>query len=226
MTTFSPRSTASSAPPAEKLRRNGCAGGPAAACRALLAAVLILVALGSVQAQGQFDHRQAGGLYGTVGVGVLNLERGFGMSVPATVTAISSSRRLVAAAAFDLGLLQGDDRDPRYVRARSGFGGSPVCVDTQTGYSVSGFRCSGGTDALHSFAVDLSYVPLRELWMGGRPGLVFTGVGLRLLNPRTPYATVGMIFHAQGRTRAGFKIAFGGQYLSAGIFWAYDSKLI
>lgn len=194
--------------------------------RALLPVVLLLLALGVVQAHAQLENRQAGGLYGTVGVGVLNLERGFGMSLPATVTAISSSRRLVAAAAFDLGLLQGDDRDPRYVRYRSGFGGSPRCVDTQRGYEVSGFRCSGGTDALYSFTVDLSYVPLRELWMGGRPGLVFTGVGLRLLNPRTPYGTVGMIFYSQRRTRAGFKIAFGGRYLFAGILWVYDSKLM
>ena len=79
--------------------------------RALLPVVLLLLALGVVQAHAQLENRQAGGLYGTVGVGVLNLERGFGMSLPATVTAISSSRRLVAAAAFDLGLLQGDDRE-------------------------------------------------------------------------------------------------------------------
>ena len=147
------------------------------------------------------------------------------MSIPASVVAISPSRRLVVSAGlFDLGLMQGDDRDPRYVRTRSGFSGSPLCVDRQTGYVVSGFRCSGGTDAIHSFSIDLNYIPLQELWMGGNPGLVFTGVGMRLLNPRTPYATIGMYFHSQRRTRAGFKISFGNQYLFVGILWAYDSK--
>ena len=73
------------------------------------------------------------------------------------------------------GLLQGNDRDPRYLRTRSGFSGSPVCVDTRSGFVVSSFRCSGGTDALHSFSFDVSYIPIEELWMGGRPGLVFVG---------------------------------------------------
>ena len=155
----------------------------------------------------------------------MNLEKGFGMSIPASLVAISPTRRLVASAAvFDLGLLQGDDRDLRYVRARSGFSGSPVCIDTETGFVVSGFRCSGGTDAIHSFGVDLSYVPIEELWMGGRPGLVFAGAGIRFLNPRTPYGTIGMVFHSQRRTRGGFKIAFGDQYLFVGILWAYDSQ--
>ena len=147
------------------------------------------------------------------------------MGVPASAVVIVPSRRLVATAGiFELGLLQGDDQDPRYLRTRSGFRRSPVCVDTQTGYVVSGFRCSGGTDELHSFSFDVSYIPVEELWMGGRPGLVFAGAGLRLLNPQTPYATVGMYFQSEKRTRGGFKIAFGNQFLFAGILWAYDSK--
>jgi hypothetical protein len=147
------------------------------------------------------------------------------MGIPVSVVAIAPSRRLVVTAGiFELGLLQGSDRDPRYVRTRSGFSNSPVCVDTERGLVVSGFRCSGGTDAQHSFSFDVSYIPIKELWMGGQPGLVFAGLGFRLLNPRTPYATVGMYFQSQKRTRAGFKIAFGEQYLYAGILWAYDSK--
>ena len=200
----------------------GCRGH-----RPLRLALLLLLTAFAAQTTAQPGPAESGGLYGSVGVGILNLEKGLGMGVPASVVAIAPSRRLVATAGIlELGLLQGNDRNPRYLRTRSNFSGSPVCVDTQSGFVVSGFRCSGGTDALHSFSFDVSYIPIEELWMGGRPGLVFVGAGMRLLNPGTPYATVGMYFQSQKRTRAGFKIAFGEQYLYAGILWAYDSKWI
>ena len=199
----------------------GCRGS-----RRLRLAFLLLITPFAAQSTAQPGPAKQGGLYASVGIGILNLEKGLGMGIPASVVAIVPSRRLVATAGIlDLGLLQGNDRDPRYVRTRSNFSGSPVCVDSRSEFVVvSRFRCSGGTDALHSFSFDVSYIPIKELWMGGRPGLVFVGAGMRLLNPQTPYGTVGMYFQSQKRTRAGFKIAFGEQYLYAGILWAYDSK--
>jgi hypothetical protein len=173
----------------------------------------------------QFAPPRPGGLYGSAGVGFLNLERGFGMSIPLGLTAVSSSYRFIGSASLlDIGLLQGDDRDPRYARTSYGSSRRLGCVDTQSGYLVSNFRCSSGTDALHSFSVDLSYVAVENLWLGGRSGQLFTGLGYRLLNPQTPYGTVGMYFDSRNRVSSGFKVAFGKGYVFFGLLWGYRTK--
>ncbi len=178
-----------------------------------------------LRAQLDVPPRGNGGLYGSFGVGFINLEKGFGLSIPLGLTVIAARHRLVGAAnLLDLGLLQGDDRNPRYVRTYYRGSRSPGCVDTKTRYLVSSFRCSAGTDALHSFSADLSYIPVESLWIGGRPGLLFTGLGYRFLNPRTPYGTVGMYFDSRSRMRGGFKIAFGKNYAFFGLIWGYRAR--
>ena len=169
--------------------------------------------------------QQASALYGSLGAGFVNLDDGFGMDVPAGLAVVLSDLRLVASAALlDIGLLEGDKRDPRYVQTRTNFG-NLACFDSQTGYFVSQFRCSAGTDAVRSASVDLSYIPVESVWMGGRPGMVFTGLGMRLMNPRTAYGTVGMLFDSRSRLRGGFKFALGQGYFFFGLIFGYDTRL-
>ena len=191
---------------------------------AVLLACCLLAAPGK-NLRAQFASPRPGGLYGSVGVGFINLQRGVGMGIPLGLTAVSSSYRFIGSASLlDIGLLQGDDRDLRYQRAYIGAGRRLGCVDTQTNYLVSSFRCSSGTDALHSFSVDLSYVAVENLWLGGRSGQLFTGLGYRFLNPPTPYGTVGMHFDSRGRISSGFKVTFGKDYMFLGLLWGYRTR--
>ncbi|NKB69251.1 MAG: hypothetical protein GKR89_19450 [Candidatus Latescibacteria bacterium] len=165
------------------------------------------------------------GLYGSAGLGFLNLEKGVGISLPVGLTAIASSYRLVASVSLvDIGLLEGQNRDPRYFRVTTF--GQPVCVDRQTGFRVSDFRCSGGTDALRAASVDLSFIVFEELWLGGRPGRVLVGGGYRFMNPGTPYGTISLYFDARKDMLGGFKAAVGQEYVFFGVFWALDLRRV
>lgn len=165
------------------------------------------------------------GLYGSAGLGFLNLEKGVGIGLPIGLTAIASSHRLVATASLvDIGLLEGTNRDPRYFRVATF--GQPVCVDQQTGFRVSDFRCSGGTDALRSASADLNFIVFEELWLGGRPGRVLAGGGYRFMNPATPYGTVSLYFDARKDMLGGFKAAVGEDYVFFGVFWALDLRRV
>ena len=162
--------------------------------------------------------------YGSVGLGFINLERGTGVDIPLGFTAVLDRYRLLGTVnVLDIGLMEGTDRDPRYYRP---YFGSSICVDSQTGYQVSDHRCSGGTDALGSSDVDLSYIFFDEVWIGDQPGKLFAGIGHRFSQPRTFYATIGLFFDARSRHAGGVKLAIGQEYVSLGIMWGLDLRRI
>ena len=165
------------------------------------------------------------GLYGSAGLGFLNLEKGVGIGLPIGLTAVASPYRLVASVGLvDIGLLEGQNRDPRYFRVVTF--GQPVCVDRQSGFRVSDFRCSGGTDALRSATADLNFIVFEELWIGGRPGRVLVGGGYRFMNPATAYGTVSLYFDARRDMLGGFKAVVGRDYVYFGAFWALDLRRV
>lgn len=170
----------------------------------------------------QAAEPRLGALHASLGAGFVGLDQGLGMDLPAGVTLLLARRRLVASLnLLDLALLEGSDKDPRYRRAFYGAGQPPACVDTETGYLVSAFRCSGGTNAIGSFSADIAYVAVEELWLAGRPGRLYTGLGYRGLNPSTPYWTAGMLFKSTSRMAGGFKGAVGRDYVYLGLLWSY-----
>ena len=90
-------------------------------------------------------------------------------------------RLIATASALDLGLFEKTDPTSRY--QRSPFGG---CVDTEFGYRVSEFRCSGGTEVIRSLAADVSFVPADNIIIAGKQGRLYTGMGVRLRHPADP----------------------------------------
>ena len=158
--------------------------------------------------------------FASVGVGFLSIDRGVGVDFPLGFTTVLGKYRLLATARLlDVGLLEGNDRDPRYFHP---YFGSSLCVDSQTGYGVPNYYCSGGTDALLSSGVDLSYVLFDEVWIGDQPGKLFAGLGHRFSRPQTLYGTIGLYFDNRTRDAGGVKLAIGQEYVNLGIVWGWD----
>ena len=165
------------------------------------------------------------GLYGSVGLGFINLEKGVGLGLPFGLTAVSERYRLIATVnALEIGLFEGGDRDPRYVR--QSFRGNSVCFDRATGFQVSDFRCSGSTDAQRSASVDLNFIAVNELWLGNHPARLFAGGGFRFLNPQTPYLSAGLYTASRSGFSGGFKLAMGEDYIFLGLVWGLDMRRI
>lgn len=159
-------------------------------------------------------------IYASVGVGFLSIDRGVGVDLPLGVTTVLGQYRLLATARLlDVGLLEGNDRDPRYIRP---YFRSTLCFDSQTNRYVPNYYCSGGTDALLSAAADLSYVLFDEVWIGDQPGKLFAGLGHRFARPQTFYGTIGLYFDNRSRDAGGVKLAIGQDYVNLGIVWGWD----
>lgn len=164
-------------------------------------------------------------LYAAFGLGFVNLDqRGLGVDLPLGFQLIVPRYRLVAAVqALDLALLQQQDQSSaRFVRTFAY--GEPVCLDTQTGYLVSSFRCGGETKALFSLGADLSFTPVETSFFGGKPGKLAVGVGYRGWNPRTVYGTLGMLFNGPNGSGTGIRVALGRRYLYVGAHWVLLPK--
>ena len=173
---------------------------------------------------GQLDSPRPGGLYASVGLGFVSLKKGVGIGLPAGCTAVLAPYRLIASVnVVDLGLFEGEGKDPRYQRIFLP-GRPPGCWDRETGRQVPSHWCSGGTDALNSFSADLSYVAVDSLWVGNRPGRLFAGLGCRFLNPRTLYGTVGLYFDSSSRRAVGIKGAFSKDYMYIGLTWGLNLR--
>ncbi|MEW6749970.1 MAG: hypothetical protein AB1505_03220 [Candidatus Latescibacterota bacterium] len=196
---------------------------PAASAVALALALALPAAPGPAGSEGEElppapPHRtQRNRFYLSVGLGLLSLDRGVGVDVPVELSAAFDRLRLVASGAVaDLGLLEGGDRDPRYYRP------SPLysyCMDTLTGGYVPDYYCSGGTDAILSASADLGYVVFDEIRISDQPGRLYAGAGYRFAKPRTPYATVGMLFDRSSSRVGRVRLAIGERYVSLGFSW-------
>lgn len=165
------------------------------------------------------------GYYAAVGLGFINLDhRGAGVRVPLGFRAVFNRLRLICSAnVLDVSFHEGDDYDPRYTRP---FPSSTACFDSRTGYRVAAYRCSGGTDWLRSLSADLAYIVLDEVWIAGRPGKLFAGLGYRHLDPATAYGTLGLFFDAPGRTVGSFKVLVGRGYVTLGLLWGFDLRRV
>ena len=160
--------------------------------------------------------------YGSMGLGIMGLENGSGVNIPLGLTAILAPFRLVVAASLlDIGLIEGKNRNPRFERIYIG-GGQRVCVDSESDFLVSDFRCAGGTDVLGSAGADLSYILAENLWIGNHPGKLFAGLGYRFFKPRTPYGTFGIYFIPRTERAIGIKISLGVDYVFVGIHWGFN----
>ena len=179
----------------------------------------LLLGPGSAWAQlGQSDS----GVYAGLGLGFIDVEKGTGIGVPMGFTFYAESLRLLAVAnLLDLGIFQGSRTDREYFRVLDSFGRS-VCID-QIGRRVSDLRCSGNADAISSFGVDVSFVPVETLFFGGQPSKLFLGLGIRGQNPKTLYATGGLYFVAN-RKATGVKLAMGKDYVFFGVTWGLNLK--
>ena len=188
----------------------------------LVCAVTSALALVSQGADGQIlpVEIDGSGGYLTAGLGVLNVERGTGLSVPLGATFFARRYRLIAtASALDLGLFEKTDPTSRY--QRSPFGG---CVDTEFGYRVSEFRCSEGTEVIRSLAADVSFVPADNIIIAGRQGRLYTGMGVRMRHPRTPYGTLGLFFATNDGRADGVRVALGSNFINLGMSWSIGAN--
>ena len=169
--------------------------------------------------------RQQDGYYAAVGVGFVNLDqRGVGVRMPLGFKYVSNRLRLIGSAnVLDLSFLEGDDRDPRYYRP---FPNSTLCADSQTGFRVASYRCSGGTELVGSLSGDLVYIIADEVWVAAQPGKLFAGLGYRHLNPATLYGTLGLFFDQPDQTAGGFKLMVGDGFVAMGLLWTFDLRRI
>lgn len=193
-------------------------------CIVRLASLLCLLLIPAGELGSQINEptagRQPNRFYGSMGLGIVNLDQGVGVGIPLGITAILNRYRLIGTLnVLDIGLLEGNDRDPRYVRP---YYRSTLCVDSLTGWQVMDYHCSGGTDAVRSAGMDLSYIIFDEVWISDRPGKLFAGLGGRSANPRTLYGTVGIYFESRSRNAGGAKLAIGRDYVNMGIVWGVD----
>lgn len=196
----------------------------AGSCQGWISAALLAMLLrpaGEVLPQ-ILPSQSANALYGSVGVGFVNLERRVGVGIPIGFTAVSSPYRLIGTLnLLELALLEGSDRNPRYYRP---YFGNSLCVDAQTGYSVPAYWCSGGTEALTSASADLSFILFDEVWIGDQPGRIFAGLGYRLRQPHTLYGTLGFFAHARAHHAGSVRLALGGDYVHLGIAWGIELR--
>ena len=169
--------------------------------------------------------RQQDGYYASLGVGFVNLDqRGVGVRMPLGLKYVSNRFRLIASAnLLDLSFLEGDDRDSRYYRP---FPNSTLCADSQTGFRVASYRCSGGTELVGSLSGDLVYIIADEVWVAAQPGKFFAGLGYRHLNPATFYGTLGLFFDQPDQTAGGFKLMVGDGFVAMGLLWIFDLRRI
>ena len=193
--------------------------------RLLLPCALVIAAARVDGQLGQIvDQQSAGGLYGSIGVGAISLEERSGLSVPLSMTLLSTRLRIVATVtALDFALLQDRDRTPRYQYLLDNFG-RRFCVDVEQGFVVSSSRCSGDVNIVRSFSVDLGIMPTEALLVAGRPGRLYLGLGFRALKPRTPYGMIGMVFDSPSGRVGGVRLAMGRDYLSIGISWGINVR--
>lgn len=186
----------------------------------LLCLLLLCGALGA-QEQSQAKNR----IYPAFGLGFVNLEeRGLGIDLPVGLQLILPRHRLMASIQLlDLALLQQQDRaEQRFVRTF--VYGEPVCLDTQTGYLVSSFRCGGDTKAILSMAADLSFTPVETSFFGGKPGKLALGLGFRAFKPRTAYATIGLLFNGPDGGGNDLRLALGRHYVFLGAHWILQPR--
>lgn len=168
-----------------------------------------------------------GGLFATVGLGVIDIEKGTGLDLPIGFTAISPRWHAMATlTAFDLALLQGDDRDPRYAQLTNVRTGLSACVDTQSGRVVPFSLCSGSTDALRSLAVDVNLLPVEMVYVGDKAGSLHAGIGLRVYRPRTVYGTIGMFFPTPSGRAGGVRLTMGRNFIFLGFSWGLDLRRV
>ncbi|MCC7261390.1 MAG: hypothetical protein IT369_02600 [Candidatus Latescibacteria bacterium] len=182
------------------------------------AVLLFLLLCGALGAQEQPQAKNR--LYPALGLGFVNLEeKGLGINLPVGLQLILPRHRLVAAIQLlDLSLLQNQDRtDQRFVRTF--VYGEPVCLDTQTRYLVSSFRCGGDTKAILSMGADLAFTPVETSFFGGKPGKLALGLGFRGFKPRTAYATVGLLFNSPNGGGNDLRLALGRHYVFLGAHW-------
>ena len=159
-------------------------------------------------------------LYVTAGLGFIDTKREVGADVPLGVALLLERYRLLAAVGiFDIAMIEGSDRDPRYYRPYPGYSN---CLDTSNGRPVPDYLCSGGTDFTVSSCADLSYVVFDEVWFSDKPGKVTLGMGYRLRNPASPYATIGVFFPSRGRSAAGARLDMGPDLIHMGVTWGLD----
>ncbi len=197
-------------------------------CLGLLAALLLVSGVVDAQ-QGTLPPPPPSvpstSLYAAMGIGFINIDgRGPGVRVPLGFKAVFNDQRLVVhAQALDLNFLEGNDRDSRYTRSFASFGPSS-CIDTQTNVYVADYRCSGGTDILLSSSVDLSYIALEEVWLGGHQGKVFVGGGMRAAKPQGGYGTIGFFFERAYHSSGGVQLTIGQGFVGFGLLWGYDLR--
>ncbi len=178
---------------------------------------LVLIHTGAgAQYESEVAVEPGSNFYLSAGLGLLTVGTKAGIAIPAGFMAVLSPYRLLfSASALDIGLLEGDAKDPRYQRLF--VRGGQACVDRETNFLVSDLRCSGGTVLRGSTGADLSFIPIENLWFGNQPGNLFTGVGFRAFNPKTPYVTFGLLFNSQTEKAGGFKVNIGSDYVFVGI---------
>ena len=162
------------------------------------------------------------GLYGTVGLGITNIERGPGIAVPVGLRVLAARFRLIASVSLlDLVFLQKENDNPRYQRIY-GPGGVSACIDS-LGYYVPSYRCSAGTEVLRSFSGDISFVPVETVIVANKPGKLYTGLGLRGRKPRTPYGTIGMFFDSPSGRAGGVRVNLGLDFFYLGLTWGLNA---
>ena len=158
------------------------------------------------------------GLYGTVGLGITNLERGPGIAVPVGLSLLAARFRLIASVSLlDLVFLQKESTNSRYQRIY-GRGGVSACIDS-LGYYVPSYRCTAGTEVLRSFSGDISFIPVETVIVANRPGKLYTGLGFRGRKPRTPYGTIGMFFDSPSGRAGGVRVNLGRDFFYMGLNW-------
>ena len=170
------------------------------------------------------DQQSAGGLYGSIGVGAISLQERSGLTVPLSLTLLSTRLKIVATVtAFDFALLQERDRTPRYRLVLDSFG-RQFCVDAEQGFVVSSSRCSGDVNIVRSHNVDLGIMPTEALLVAGEPGRLYLGIGFRARKPTTPYGMIGMFFDSPSGRSGGVRLAMGSDYLTIGFSWGIDVR--
>ena len=162
-------------------------------------------------------------LYASFGIGFINIdERGPGVRSPLGLVAVLNKQRLIVRTSLlDLSFLEGNQRDERYARSYSLYAPSN-CYDTRTGYYVSSYRCSGGTDLLASASVELNYIALREVWLANHQGKVFVGAGWRF-EIHKAFGSIGSFLSAPAQQRRSAADDRKG-FVGFGLLWGYDLR--
>jgi len=171
------------------------------------------------------DEMPPGGVFATVGLGVIDVEEGTGLGIPLGFTAISPRHRILATVnLFDLGLLQGSSQDQRYRRYFDTRFGQQLCVDTATNQLASFSRCAGDTNLLASLSADLNFLPVQTVIVGSKPGSLHVGLGWRMDDPRTAYGTLGMFFPSHSGRSASVRLSMGRRYIFLGFSWGMNVR--